>query len=185
VDRLSEHERQSALAVWHFVHGGTALSPELETEIGPPVVHPLDPRLEYEREETVLMDGICAVAATEAAGPAASAWICRDGAGDELALAAERRAKYGEASARFLVRGKAVLLSVDRLRGGRRCAVRITDAEGKGSAVLDGAVVQNKTGLRSSPVRNGTVELDAALVEGEWDLLDPGGRHLPLLPTDE
>lgn len=86
---LSTRQRHAALAVHRRERGGPEVEPAVARRTGPPVLHPLDPRLEYLSEETELWDGL-------------SGWEQRavtTGLGGEadgmLPLAAETEAEYG------------------------------------------------------------------------------------------
>lgn len=90
VDEMPEIEVSEALAVFDALKGGAAMAAGASSRTGPPVIHPLDPRHEYQDEERAWMDGVAAsfFEQTGADGefPAVQS--------DELPLAAEPRKPY-------------------------------------------------------------------------------------------
>lgn len=57
-DTASESLLDEAWAVFKHVTFGAELPDELASRIGPPILHPSDPRLDYQRMETALLSGL-------------------------------------------------------------------------------------------------------------------------------
>jgi len=94
VSDLTEQERRDALCVYRHVKEGESLSAGLASRIGPPLVHPDDPRLVYEARENLRMDRIVREGAEteDSTRPDLYAAGEKD---DELRLAAESPEEYG------------------------------------------------------------------------------------------
>jgi hypothetical protein len=104
VDRMPASKIDHAIAIHRFLAEGEELSRPIANRIGPPLVHPLDPRIEYLEEEREWfstlskrllgkrIDYPCAVSESE---------------GRSLPLAAEARGKYRSAKDRTEKRRRA------------------------------------------------------------------------------
>lgn len=58
IGKLTEAESDVAWKVFESQIAGQALPETLATQVGPPVVHPKDPRLQYQAEESAVFDAI-------------------------------------------------------------------------------------------------------------------------------
>lgn len=58
--RFSAQQLEEALAVFRNAISGEPLPSVLKLRVGPPVPHPLDPRVEYQREEAAILSGLLA-----------------------------------------------------------------------------------------------------------------------------
>jgi len=88
VDTLSAEEIEHALAIYDCAEDGGAPPTELVQHIGPPLIHPEDPRRTYVRRERLRLD--CVLREQEAVYPLPDV--------TDLPLAAEDRNSYGEDS---------------------------------------------------------------------------------------
>jgi hypothetical protein len=88
--RMDKGNIQQALEVCHHFHSGVPLISVSESRLGPPVRHPLDPRLRYQAEEAEIMDA-------HLIAERGTLYEIEPG---ELRLAAEPRAPYGGKSNR-------------------------------------------------------------------------------------
>lgn len=95
VSDLTEQERLDALCVYRHVKQGESLSTELANRIGPPLVHPDDPRLVYEARENLRMDRVVREG-TETENSTRRDLYAAKEKDDELRLAAESPEEYGE-----------------------------------------------------------------------------------------
>jgi hypothetical protein len=94
VDALTATELGEALSVWSAIAGAAPLPAELEERVGPPIVHPADPRHEYRAEEMTIMSALAAAAAEAWESPGNAAWDIGTTTA-EWRLAAESREVYG------------------------------------------------------------------------------------------
>ncbi len=95
VSDLTEQQRQDALCVYRHVHKGDPLREDLVHRIGPPLVHPDDPRLVYEAREDLRMDRIVREGAELEESPLHDLYAARK-QDDDLRLAAESPGEYGD-----------------------------------------------------------------------------------------
>lgn len=65
VDHLSPEECRVARAVFRHAMFGHDLEPALQDRIGPPIVHPEDPRLTYQQEELQRLAGLARIQAAQ------------------------------------------------------------------------------------------------------------------------
>jgi len=95
VNTLTEQERQDALLVFRHVHESEPLPLQLIERIGPPLVHPDDPRLVYEARENLRMDRIVREGA-DLDGAQSQYLYGEKERNDDLRLAAESPEEYGD-----------------------------------------------------------------------------------------
>ncbi len=101
--RISPEKVQRALEVCRFIRSGTPRVSVQDKELGPPLRHPLDPRLEYQAEEAAVLDEtlMAAEKVVRVQVPAPDRGpVTYEIAPSEMRLAAEPRAKYGRSRRR-------------------------------------------------------------------------------------
>ncbi|MFC1452045.1 hypothetical protein ACFLSJ_01720 [Verrucomicrobiota bacterium] len=92
VDELSDDERDEALSVHHGLTSHSPLPAGLERKLGPPLLHPDDPRQVYFHRETVRMDRI--VREMQSAAAPGRPDIYPERQDGETRKAAESRSQY-------------------------------------------------------------------------------------------
>ena len=109
VDTISTSAIRQALTIHSLLTEGRALPGSLARRIGPPLVHPLDPRLEYVEEEK---EWFAALSTSPASNePLNSAYDIQESEKRSLPLAAEKRENYRTSKDR---RGKRRLTGGDQ-----------------------------------------------------------------------
>jgi len=58
VDDLDEGELRMARSVYEWIHGGEDVPGEIKERVGPPLIHPLDPRWDYREEELEFLEAL-------------------------------------------------------------------------------------------------------------------------------
>jgi hypothetical protein len=177
VELLPESTVADARAVWESHHTGITLPAELEKRVGPPIVHPLDPRREYLEQEKIFMDQIEAFA--ESLSTAVSLAESLQARSSEMALAAESARIY-ETTAQFQLVGSSLALRVSPgpERGSRE--VLIVDEHGQPCQKLDGGILRTPDGTRSPPIVNAKLVVSSHLLIPGVVVAMPDGRRLPL-----
>jgi hypothetical protein len=174
VDQLTATEQEHALAVWAHVREDRPLPESLGQQVGPPLVHPLDPRWEYRDEEALLL--------TSSVSDALATNIIRYPSAAEsqdidLPLAADDRGEY-ETAIRLEVTGADLLLLATEVPDTDRLRLSVCDLSGKPSNQADGGRVETAGGEQSEKIRDGQVEIPASWLETDLTLVMPGGdRH--------
>ena len=98
VDRMPAPKIDHAIAIHRFLAEGKELSQSIANLIGPPLVHPLDPRIEYLEEER---EWFSTLSARRPLGKRIDyPYIVSEGEDRSLPLAAEERGKYRSAKGR-------------------------------------------------------------------------------------
>ena len=182
VRRLTERQRADILTIHQSLENGEILPDRLRKGMGPPLVHPLDPRHEYqaedrERVQVYFADQLTqAVTRDEEEGLYLSEWAMAPVA---WLLAAEGREKYGVAGAVYVTEDGAVIVAVfeearDRVR------IRIMNRDGFPCLSYDEGHVEAVGGEKSEPVRNGITHMAPGLGTQLVALIDASGKRVPL-----
>ncbi len=180
IDRLSESGVADAQAVWRSHRGGATLPLHLEQQVGPPLVHPLDPRWSYREEERTAMTELMRAAEPDSPfGKVGEPMEPLADASAEVALAAEPRAVYGTAR-QFRVGTTSLVLRAAAGPTSSWLAVAVLDADGQPSNALDSCVLTAPDGTASSPISNGRVLVPLAFLNALVVVSMPDGRRLPL-----
>ncbi len=173
VDCLTAREKEDVRILNEWMESERALPSGLAHAVGPPLVHPLDPRHDYLEEETGRLD--------RALGK--DWWAERDGypalnEPDEsaLLLAADKRETYGGEAARYRVLQTALRLQVFRPEGDH-CRVRISDRAGETVTDLDGGMLYGTGGTVSDVIRKGLTRVPVSFLESTFWVVDPRGRR--------
>jgi len=172
VDELSRKELEEAWAVFRSVSTGVALPEPLAKRVGPPILHPWDPRLTYQKRQMALLQPLLAKAliASEDQKSVAvdqpsnliclpdSFWkgsVFRATPRFALAAAEEPVAKVRKATWKFVgTKLKGLSLTL-RVSSKDRPLFMVFDQKGEFSTRLDGAVIVSKNGKTSRPFKNG------------------------------
>jgi hypothetical protein len=178
VDRFSRSDLADAQAVWDSLHEGVPLPAPLEKQVGPPMVHPLDPRRDYVEEERSLMDAIESFADTGATGTVSFSERPED-VPSELALAAESRGTYGTVS-RFRVEATGLTLQFTVGPEPTQGTVLIVDENGRPARTLDGSVLQAPDETRSPAIFNARVIVPRDFLRTGVVVVTPTGARLSL-----
>jgi hypothetical protein len=98
VDRMTDLRITEAVTIHQFLAEGKEPSRSLSRRLGPPLVHPLDPRVEYLEEER---EWFSALSAKSHSGKLIdSPYVVRERSEHELPMAAEERGKYKSSKSR-------------------------------------------------------------------------------------
>jgi hypothetical protein len=98
VDRMPALKMERAIAIQRFLAEGKKSSRSIAHQIGPPLVHPLDPRIEYLEEER---EWFSTLSARRPLGKRIDyPYIVSEDEDRSLPLAAEERGKYRSAKGR-------------------------------------------------------------------------------------
>jgi len=172
VDELSPTELSDAWAIFQYITFGTTLPASLAQRVGPPVVHPRDPRRLYQKDEMSLMAPLARRAIE---------WERRrfDSAMKNalnvipllpaiLAAQAFRQAAAVPEAAREEWVYQAQALEVEcvlRLEGDQRTiGVYVYDLAGEDSMALDGACILDSNQKEVGTIANGRASVPAELV---------------------
>jgi len=181
VDTLQPAELQDAVAVFRHVFHRVALPGRLASRIGPPVVHPDDPRHAYCEEQAGLMDRLWLQGRE---GGRSAGWEGLEYESsferDALPLAAERRSSYGSKTV-FQVEETQLLLSCFLSAGGEAVEFTITDPAGRVCTGADGFVLVGPDGRTSAPIRQGRLRWKPGPDLAACRLQRPDGTLLGLL----
>ena len=169
VDALSDVEIEDASAVLRSHRMKMAVPADLERRVGPPIAHPLDPRIEYMEEERAVMDAL--------ARPVPN--YEQHGRVRELARAADRYALYGQ-TIRLAVEGCGLVLTLVLESSGDRYMARVYDDRPAISGLLDGATLLSPEGGCSDPIHLGQAVVSSRLVAAGISLRMPSGCVLRL-----
>ncbi len=183
VRRLTERQLEDILTIHNSLENGAALPDRLQKGMGPPLVHPLDPRHEYQAEDRERIQIHFADRFTQAVtrdeeeeGLYLSEWVMAPVA---WLLAAEGREKYGVAGAVYVTDDGAVIVAVFE-EARNRVRIRIMNRDGFPCLSYEKGHVEAKNGEKSEPVRNGVTHMSIGLEAPLVALIDPGGNRVLL-----
>lgn len=184
VGELDTDELAGVSDVRAYLEHGQHLPPEIECRVGPPMIHPLDPRRDYRDDELAWMAALLS-------GPQSALWV-RDSTGSdawvdesdrEPLLAAEGRARYGRVH-RYNIVGYALTLLITENAESQSVRIDIVDAGGDASRRLDGGYFISIAAGRSVPVWMGRTWCDRSLLGRGFILFDDRGRPMPTAPVE-
>lgn len=173
VDGLTANEEEGIRILNEWMESERPLPPGLAHAVGPPLVHPLDPRHDYVEEETGRLDR----ALGKESGADRSGYPALDALDESaLLLAAESREVYGREAAEYRVLQTALCLRIFRPEGDH-CRVRVAHREGATVADLDGGMLYGTGGTVSDVIRKGLTRAPVSLFESTFWVVDPRGRR--------
>ncbi len=161
VGELTESESAIAWEVFESQIAGESLSDSVAVEVGPPIFHPRDPRLQYQAEEVARFDSIGA--APEVRSPVTvTAFVSLPTifaavAEQELALAADAADADNRPVARDVLEVPAFSLFVRAYLApdAKNLIFLVEDAQGQPSDALDGSSIVAKDGRILAPIQKG------------------------------
>jgi len=173
IDDLSENEMREATAVLGHAGRGDELPEGIRERVGPPLQHPLDPRIDYLEEESEIIR----TPEDEESGEDSPAGTDRLQylRPETLPLAAEPREKY-ETAVVYRLPEKDVTLRI-RIKG-EEADLSVEDPQGRLSQLLDGWCVESADGRRSDPITSAKLILPAALARTAFLVVAPDGTRL-------
>lgn len=175
VGTLSEAEMEAVQAMAGCIRSGDPVPAPFADRVGPPLLHPMDPRREYELAERRRMDRALPSASQEA--PHVLGFPAREAA----RMAAESPGSYGD-PAWFTPEGRAGRLEVWPGPSPASRLLRVVDGQRKPSGGLDGAVVLSGGDSSPYPVVNGWVHLPVTALRAPLYLIH-NGQRVGLLPA--
>ncbi|NQU12239.1 hypothetical protein HQ590_15700 [bacterium] len=182
VDQFTDQELEGALAVLDHHQIAVPLPDHLALQIGPRLIHPLDPRHDYLETERGLFDqAVPTPAAAGSGGPVVRFPESRERFRPELALAAETPAAYRTARTYQIAQTPYFIIATPRpdFKG---LTVRVTDASGHTTTALDGSVLRLPDHTSSTPIHSGQTTLPQAALPAGTVLITPQGTARRLLP---
>ena len=182
VKRLTARQVTAWTEVRCQVEQGSELPGGVQNRIGPPLLHPADPRHAYVAEEQERVNPyftagkVNALTTSEEEGLYLTEW--RSDPVDWL-MAAEGREKYGVAAFIYATEDEAVVVAVyeeetDRVR------VRIMNRDGFPCHRFDGGHVESIAGGRSAPIRSGLTTAPTRMVSSLEYIVDRSGQRVRL-----
>ena len=161
VGKLSPDIMRSAWKVFQHAATGAPIPSELEAHVGAPIVHPLDPRIHYQRMVSKQMSVLFAQTATILKQPAESPAMLSVVFGpkpvsSQLAAARAKTADMREDL--YAVSNSEISMRVTTSTDGRHCEFAVFNARNQISMALDAAIVEADA-TYSRPFRNGQTRL--------------------------
>lgn len=185
VKRLTERQRADIASVYRALESGDSLPGRLRKRVGPPLVHPADPRHEYQAEERDRMalhfiDRAMHSGSEEEGGLYLSEWST-----DPVAwlMAAEVREKYGVAAAIYITEDDAVILVV-YTQSPERVRIRIMNRDGFPCTQYDGGYVESESGEVSGRIEKGSATVPSHVTKQLRVLVDQHGTRTLLQRKD-
>ncbi|MCF7855884.1 MAG: hypothetical protein K9N51_13885, partial [Candidatus Pacebacteria bacterium] len=179
VDDMSHAEAHDGLRLWNSLAGEKPPPDDLRPRIGPPVIHPDDPRHAYRISEQLRME---AVRAMGSAKDAAEETLCfvpwQDQLfGLKLRMAAEDEALYA-AEVRWNVEELACVVRLTQQSVCSPCRLSVETMGGLLSSRMDGCLVVCR--LKATVIANAAAELAPDTLLSGMRLLSPDGHPLAL-----
>ena len=179
-DDLSVAELADALAVWRHVRDGVALPPGVADRVGPPLVHPLDPRHDYIEEAASEMDVIAGAGRRAVVTEGGERFAYPMGRGDApLELAAEPSPAFGSALL-FAVAGRTVRIHASPGISEGTAEIRVLTPDGRLTRELDGCHLCSLGSAPSQPIRDGRTAISWSALATLVEIACPDDNRLPL-----
>ena len=181
IDRLPSDGLAEVAAARRAAEEGIPLTEPLGERVGPPLVHPLDPRHEYLARLADDMDELASDLRASAFAAGAPWTLCDRAGQPELAIAADRREPFGKARRYRVGDTGAWLESAGEADPGSQ-QMRVVAPGGRPTLALDGSVLRIPGGAESPPIAGGLLTLARGFaVESAW-LVTPAYQRVPLIP---
>ncbi len=179
-DSLTAAELAAALAVLRHACEGAALPSEVAGQVGPPLVHPLDPRHDYLEEAAEEMDAIAGAGPRAVVMDGGERFAYATDAGQRpLTRAAEAPPAFGNTHL-FVSPGRRFFVHASPGASAGTAALRILDADGLPTSSLDGARFGSPGGTLSLPVRKGHAIISWSDLTDRLEIVMADGNRLPI-----
>lgn len=181
VKRLTAAQLSGAQSVWNWVKGQGNLSPAIRKRIGPPLVHPADPRHRYREQEWERMESHFKRASLEESEDELSGpYLAESGAapGSHL-LAAETRGAYGIHHMVYQSADGRIVFFCS-IKNQDIAQIRVTDEKGYPCEAAEGGCLVTDEGQSSSPIRNGTAFAPRSCVDRWSSFKHADGSRVPV-----
>ncbi len=182
VKRLTARQVTAWTEVRHQVEQGGELPAGVQNRVGPPLLHPADPRHAYIAEEQERVNPYFAagqvneLTTSEEGGLYLTEW--RSDPVDWL-MAAEGREKYGVAAFIYVTEDDAVVVAVYEEET-ERVRVRIMNRDGFPCDRFDGGYLEAAAGARSDEIRGGIAMAPARMAASLEYIVDRSGQRVRL-----
>ena len=174
---VSREELRNALAVYRHAIAGEELPMSVQTQVGPPLLHPDDPRHEYVEQEAERTDALQVY--VEAMQNRSRPPLIYERPTSAYAIAAEKHGTY-EVPRRYTVEGAHTRLRAVPGATPGKWIVHLETPAGERDPSLDGAILRSASGVGSPPVRNASVTVSEELLAEALTLVTPDGRELDI-----
>lgn len=179
-DELSDAELADALAVWRHARDGVALPAGVADRVGPPLVHPLDPRHDYIEESASEMDVIAGAGRRAVVTEGGERFAYPVGRGDApLELAAEPAPAFGSAQL-FSVAGRTIRIHASPGISAGTAEIRVLSSDGRLTRELDGCHLCSLGSAPSQPIRDGRAVIGWSALATLVEIACLDGNRLPL-----
>ena len=182
IGKLSSAMMKSAWGVFRHAATGAPIPKNIEARVGAPIVHPLDPRIRYQRNLSgVMATLINQTAALEdiVAPPAAMIPVEFTAVSQKVAAAAEVNKNAPPHKCYYQVMGMGLTLRVMLHPDGRKWELGVFGAGNTLSAKLDGAIIVAGQTM-SGPFKNGQADIAKRALRQGFRIRKPDGNYVQL-----